>query len=336
MESDENVQQPAATAAPTPPSDRPPERLVRHVFWKYPVLSLVLLVVVAVLAATVGSPNWPRDSIAGVTKADPGGAVLAFTQELDGTSSSSANASEFGVGDPGQAFVLNPLRQAAPLLGADVGQAIATYDGASATQQQTWASNYDKALGTIMPSGGSAMSTGTPSPDFTKIDTLKGDFGPVPVLLKANLQLALNGYLEQYLQAVDPGHTFHLTNIWLYDHPHMLNTAVALGLTDDQWGMVKERGFPVGPWYLSIPAVFHVYFPGGVTGPGFILWNLLFAAILLFFIPLVPGVRDIPRYLKLYRFIYRYPVPGDFEKPAWRERHGATHGGELEATGGGE
>ena len=156
------------------------------------------------------------------------------------------------------------------------------------------------------------------------------------MLLKANLQLAQNGYLEQYLQAVDPGHSFHLTNIWLYDHPQMLNTAVALGLTDDQWGMVNERGFPVGPWYLSIPAVFHVYFPGGVTGPGFILWNLLFAAFLLFFIPLVPGVRDIPRYLKLYRFIYRYPVKGDFEKPAWRERHGATHGGEIAAVGGGE
>ncbi len=212
MESDENVQQPAATAAPTPPSDRPSERLVRHVFWKYPVLSLVLLVVVAVLAATVGSPNWPRDSIAGVTKADPGGAVLAFTQELDGTASSSANAAEFGMGDPGQVFVLNPLHQAAPLLGADVGQALATYEGASATQQQTWASNYDKALGTIMPSGGSEMSEGTPSPDFTKIDTLKGDFGPVPVLLKANVQLAQNGYLEQYLQAVDPGHSFHMTS----------------------------------------------------------------------------------------------------------------------------
>nr|MDQ2905952.1 hypothetical protein [Chloroflexota bacterium] len=300
-------------------------------------LSLVLLVVVAVLALAVGSPNWPKDTIAGVTKADPGGAILAFTQELDGTASSSANAQEFGVGDPGQTFVLNPLRQAAPLLGSStLQQAIATYDGASAAQQQTWASNYDKALGTITPSGGSAMSTGIPSPDFSKIDTLQGDFGPVPVLLTADLHLAQNGYLQQYLQAIDPGHSYHLTNIWLYDHPQMLNTAVGQGLTDDQWGMVKERGFSVGPWYLFIPAVFHVYFPGGVSGPGFIFWNLLFAAFLLFFIPLVPGVRDIPRYLKLYRFIYRYPVKGDFEKPAWRERHGATHGGEIEAAGGGE
>ncbi|MEO6891130.1 MAG: hypothetical protein ABI456_16835 [Ktedonobacteraceae bacterium] len=101
------------------------------------------------------------------------------------------------------------------------------------------------------------MSSGIPSPDFSKIDTLKGDFGPIPVLVKADLQLAQNGYLEQYLQAMDPGHAYHLTNIWLYDHLQMLNTAVGQGLTD-QWGMVKERGFSVGPWYLFIPAVFHV------------------------------------------------------------------------------
>jgi hypothetical protein len=85
-----------------------------------------------------------------------------------------------------------------------------------------------------------------------------------------------------------------------------------------------------------IPAIFHVYFPGGVTGPGFVLWNLLFAALLLFVVPLVLGVRDIPRYLKLYRFIYRYPTPGELEQPELAERHGATHGGSIEAAGGGE
>jgi hypothetical protein len=86
---------------------------------------------------------------------------------------------------------------------------------------------------------------------------------------------------------------------------------------------------------LIIPAVIHVKLPGGEGGPGFILWNLLFAAILLFIMPLVPGIRDLPRYLKLYRFIYHYPTPGELGKPAFVERHGATHGG-TEAVGGGE
>jgi hypothetical protein len=260
---------------------------------------------------------------------------MAFTQELDGTATSTSNAAEYGMGDPGQVFVLGPLRQVAPLWRADVRSALAMYEAASPQQQQAWAKSYDDALATITPSGSGGMG-GSSGPDYMKIDTLKGDFGPVPVLVKADLLLAQNGFLEQYLQAVDPGHSFHLVNIWLYDHPNLLNTAVAQGLTDDQWGMVKERGFSVGPWYLFVPAVFHVYFPNGANGTWFVIWNLLFAAILLFVVPLVPGIRDIPRYLKLYRFIYRYPVPGDLEKVAWRERHGATHGGELEAVGGGE
>ncbi len=320
---------------PTQASDQPPERLVRHVFWKYPIISLVLLVVVAVLAGLVGSPNWPRDSIAGVTKDDPGGAILAFTQELDGNASSSMNAQEYGMGDPGQVFVLNPVRQAANIgfLGSDVQAAIATYDAASPDQQQKWAKAYEDA---ITPQSSGGEMEGVQSPDYEKIKSLGGpQFGPVPTLLKADLKLAQSGYLEQNLQTVEPGHSYHLVNIWLYDHPHLLNTAVDQGLTDDQWGMVKERGFSVGPWYLFIPAVFHVYFPGGTTGQWFVIWNLLFAAILLFLVPLVPGVRDLPRYLKLYRFIYRYPTPGELERPALKERFGTTHDG-VEAVGGGK
>ena len=320
-------------------SDAPPDRLVRHVFWKYPLLSLVMLVVVAALAAIVGSPNYPRDTIAGVTKVNPGGAVLAFTQELDGTASSSGNAQEFGIGDPGEAFVLGPLRSAAPLLGAvsvkdlpslqasDVSQAISSYDGASTDQRSKWAAEYHKALGTIMPTGGDAM--GTASPDAAKVGALKGDFGPVPMLVEADTYLAQTGYLEANLQSSDPGHAFHLTNIWLYDHPNMLNTAVDQGLTDDQWGMVKERGFSVGPWYLAVPSIFHVYFPQGATGQGFVLWNVAFAVILLFVVPLVPGLRSLPRYLKLYRFIYRYPRPNEMDGVELRERHDPTHGGAM-------
>jgi hypothetical protein len=211
-----------------------------------------------------------------------------------------------------------------------VADALRTYESAPADQQQKWAANYDMALGTIMPTGSGGMESdmgqGIPSPDFSKIPTLKGDFGPIPTMVMADLMLAQNGYLEEYLQSVDPGHSFHLTNIWLYDHPALLNTAVNEGLTDDQWGMVKERGFPVGPWYLIIPAIIHVKLPNGSTGAGFVLDNLGFAFILLFLVPLVPGIRDLPRYLKLYRFIYRYPTKGEMDKPEMHERQGETHG----------
>jgi hypothetical protein len=288
---------------------RPPEHHVRHCFWKYPLIALAVAIAIAVVALAVGSPNAPRDTIAGVTQKEPGGAVLAFTQELDGTAASWANHQERGVGLPSETFVLGPAEDFAPLLGSQVQSAVQTYRAASAEQQQSWAKAYDQALDSITPkSEGAGAMEGTPSPDYAKLGTLQGDFGPVPLLVQTDLTLAQEGHLDHYLLSQDPGHSLHLQVIWLYDHPSLLNTATALGLTDDQWGMVKERGFSVGPWYLAIPAIVHIKLPGGEAGTGFTLWNLLFALLFLFVVPLVPGVRDLPRYLRLYRFMYRYPT----------------------------
>ena len=318
--------------------DIPSDRLVRHVFWKYPIIAAVAAVSLAAVALGTGSPNSPRETIAGAAQADPGGCVLAFTHELAGAGSSARNGREYGVGDPAQVFVLRPLRAALPLLGqvkvpqlpiqqaADVAAAVAAYDSASAVQRSEWAAEYHQAVDSLVPMSGSAAMGAATSPDYMRIAGLRGNFGPVPTLVEADLFLAHTGYLEAYLQSVDPGHSYHLVNIWLYDHPELLNTAVNLGLTDDQWGMVKERDFGVGPWYLFLPAVVHIYFPGGSTGSGFVLWNVVFALIFMFAVPLLPGVRSLPDRLKLYRYIYRYPRPGELDQLALRERHGPVHG----------
>ena len=308
--------------------DVPPSRPVRHCFWKYPLLAAVMLLVVAVLAARVGSPNWPRTTIAATTTQDPGGAVLAFTQELDGSAASWSNAAEDGVGAPDQTFVLDPLRAAAPLLRLPtLDAALATYTAASPDQQRAWAQAYDQALGSITPQADDADSMEmTPSPDVSKVATLQGDFGPVPTLVNENVTLAEQGYLEQYLLGVDPGHSLHLADIWLYDHPAMLNAAVANGLTDDQWGMVKERGFAVGPWYLILPAVIHVDLPNGATGQGFVVDNLILAAFFLLAVPLMPGLRSLPRRLRLYRLIYRYPQPRELDEAEYAPRPEGYHG----------
>jgi hypothetical protein len=257
--------------------------------------------VLGLLGVFAGSPNLPRATIATTSRQDPGGAALAFTQELAGASASAGNQNESGLGPPGELFVTGPLASFAPLLGGNVTAALAAWRGASASQRAAWANNYLKALDKITPA---AMEGGTEtamSPDYAKIGTLHGDFGPIPTMVKADVQLAQSGHLEQYLEGREPGHTLHLVTIWRYDHPKMLNDAVANGLTDDQWGMVKERDYPVGPWYLIIPSIIHVKLPGGVTGTGFVLWNLLVALIFIFALPLVPGLRSLPRKLRLYR-----------------------------------
>lgn len=284
---------------------------VRHGYWKYPIIALALAVALVLLGVFAGSPNSPRATIAATSRQDPGGAVLCFTQELAGSSASAANQQEFGLGPPGEVFVTGPVSSFAPLLGGKVTAALAQYRAAPASQQAAWADNYLKALDTITPAAMEGGMETVVSPDYAKIGGLRGDFGPVPALVQADVRLAQGGYLEQYLEAREPGHSLHLVTIWLYDHPKMLTDAVANGLTDDQWGMVKERDYNVGPWYLIIPAIIHVEFPGGETGTGFVLWNLLIALIFVFALPLVPGVRSLPQKLRLRRLIARYPTPGE-------------------------
>lgn len=291
---------------------RPPAHFVRHAFWKYPLIAVVIAAALVVLSILAGSPNWPRATIKDAATRDPGGEVLALTQELDGTSASWSNTSEPGMpGTPVEVFVLGPLRAHGALLHphGDVTAALAQYDQASPEQQHAWAGNYHVALNGITPmvQAGMGGMQGPQSPDYSKIDALRGDFGPVPTIVTADVELAQAGEMDDHLEGLDPGHTLHLVNICLYDHPAMLSDAISNGLTDDQWGMVKERGFAVGPWYLIVPAVIHVEIPGGSTGLGFAVWNLLFASIVILALPLLPGIRDLPRRLKLYRLVYRYP-----------------------------
>ena len=293
-------------------STRPPAHFVRHAFWKYPLIAGVIAAALVVLSIAAGSPNWPRATIKDAATRDPGGAILALTMEMDGTAASWSITSEPGMpGTPAETFVLGPLRAHGALLHphGDVSDALAEYDQASPEQQQAWAANYHKALDGITPMGEEGMGgmEVIQSPDYSKVASLTGDFGPVPTIVNAGLELAQAGEMDDHLEGLDPGHTLHLVNIWLYDHPAMLNDATNEGLTDDQWGMVKERGFAVGPWYLIVPAVIHVELPGGSSGLGFSLWNLVFASIVILVLPLLPGVRDLPRRLRLYRLVYRYP-----------------------------
>ena len=313
----------------------PPEHLVRHAFWKYPLIALAVLGAIVTLAAVLGSPNWPRDQIATVANQDPGGAVLAFTQELDGTASSWGNTDETGQ-TPDELFVAGPTHAFAPLLGAGAASAVARYEAAAPAQRQAWADAYDKALMTITPQAAGDMGDmeTTASPDALKLGSLTGDFGPVPALTQAALRLAQGGYLDMYLMDQMPGHSEHLATIWLYDEPQMLNTAISEGLTDDQWGMVKERGFPVGPWYLILPAIVHVLLPGGEDGLGFTLWNLGLAVVFLFGVPLLPGLRSLPQRLRLHRLVYRYAIPvRRYRIVRSPEPVHGTHGGGLVGLG---
>lgn len=279
--------------------------VVTHCFWRYPIVAGIVTVAVILLGMIAGSPNWPQATIKKVTTEQPGGTLWAVAQELDRSSSSYTNTQEYGMVNPATRLVVDPLKSASWALAPNVNEALSQFLAQPEQQQVRWAMNYDNAIRKALKMGsmGGAMSI-VPVPSLTMLSHLHGNFGPVPVIANGILQLARNGYLQNYFQGISPGNTFEYVNIWLYDQPYLLNTAIKNGLTDDQWGMIKERGFFVGPWYLIVPAIAHVLLPGGSSGPGFILWNALIAFFFIVLFPLIPGLRDIPRYLKLYKLIY--------------------------------
>lgn len=261
---------------------------------------------VVVLGLIVGSPDWPQATIKKVSTMQPGGTIWAVTQELDGTSASYTNTHEYGMSDPAKRLVIDPLKSASWALSPSEQSALDQFLAASSSQQRQWAMNYDQAIqkaAGMNRMGGNGMGT-TPVPSMAKIEPLTGNFGPVPEIARSILKLSKNGYLETYFQGISPSNVYQYTNIWLYDQPYLLNTAIKNGLTDDQWGMIKERGFFVGPWYLIVPAIAHVELPGGSNGPGFIFWNGLIALFFVVLFPLVPGLRSIPKYLRLYKLVY--------------------------------
>lgn len=218
-------------------------------------------------------------------------------------------------------------------LGARAVAALSVYEGTSINPQRSWVSNCAAALAKIRPQAtGVGMAAMTASSRIAGISGAKGDFGPVPQLTRADLLLAQHGYAENYLVGVNPVKFYQLVTIWLHGHLAMLNTAIKNGLTDDQLGMVKERGSAVGPRYLVLPAATRVELPGGTRGSGFLARNPLCARFPVFAVPLVPGLRDLAAKLKLYRSAYRYPTRGDDQANMAAHSHGWVAATELRVT----
>jgi hypothetical protein len=96
--------------------------------------------------------------------------------------------------DPPEDFVLRPLSTVTgnPSLAAAPSQ----YRGASSSQQQAWASAYDKAI------------AAAPDGDPTRVTV--GGYGPVPVLTTSLLGLARSGALDT--QLVNHGSGFYQDN----------------------------------------------------------------------------------------------------------------------------
>jgi len=235
------------------------------------------------------------------------------SQQIAGVSLAGAAHSLFGLTQPintAKDFVLGPLTQIVAPYDPTVAAALRAYEGAGGSLapgvaadqlaspvQAAWLSGYTGALAKASITNG-------------QITVSPGDYGPVPVLVQAELSLARNGSLDGYLHASNAQiatNPFRAT--MFYSDGTMWSTiAAAQGLTGDQWGVMNELwNYPGQFWLIIYAAPYHL--PLIASSAAADLWVgtlIVFLGMLAqLLLPWIPGLRDIPRILPLYKIIYR-------------------------------
>jgi len=293
-------------------------RMVRYDLVKELALALLAVsVLVLGLAGVLSSPDDPAVTIQTWATKDPVDFVTTATSELSGQSGTAQYGPPYtntpdaaqalgpiapqawaGVSTPidtAQDFVLRPLGFAA-VGNPTLTKALQTYEAASADQQQAWLTDYSTALGdaTVANDGVSVAS---------------GDYGPVPDLMTGLLGLGRTGALDGLL--LSSGNLFQTDFtrplLFMGDGSYLSGLAADQHLTGDQWGMMNETGSYPGQTWLWLFSFWYQIPPFNTASNTDLLVIILMIGLtaLLALVPFIPVLRDIPRWVPVYRLIWR-------------------------------
>ncbi|MDA8047978.1 MAG: cytochrome b N-terminal domain-containing protein [Actinomycetota bacterium] len=299
----------------------------------------IVAVLVIALAGFLSSPDEPPVTVQSWAQVAPADFIGTAASELAGTSETanygppynhqSGSVQRLGISwqvltgvlqpiDAASAFVLNPLSKIAPT-DPPVAAALNSYQSAPAKQQDTWTTNYANALPKVSFVHGNPVLPA-------------GDYGPVPEMLSTELTLARSGALDADLLAQHPfyGTNFTKPLLFLEDGSYYSNLAHDQHLTGSQWGVMNETGsYPGQPWLWLYTLWYQVRpFKNSTNVDLMAVYLTGGATILLLAVPFIPGVRDIPRVIPLYRLVWRdwYRRGGGGEDP-----HGLSLDGDANA-----
>ena len=297
-------------------------RMVRYDLLKeLAIATTVVLVIVLALAALLSSSDVPPLTIQKWAQDDPVDFVTTATSELAGTSTSAQYGAPYNAGDgsvqrwgplapqdwagvrlpvdSAEDFVLAPLNYAS-VGNPDLAAALTAYAAADVKAQGAWLSNYSTALQQATEKNGRVM-------------VAAGDYGPLPTLMADLLDVARTGGLDG--QLLDTGR-FYQTDytrplLFMGDSGHFRTLAEDQHLIGNQWGMMNETGQYPGQTWLWLYTAWYQLPPFQEGGWFAANADLVVVAImgvltvLLALVPFVPGLRDIPHRVPLYRLIWR-------------------------------
>jgi hypothetical protein len=213
--------------------------------------------------------------------------------------------------DTEQDFVIGPLETVPndPTLTA----ALHTYKAAPEKQRKEWAEAYAKPL----EETAEAEEAEKKPPNTVAVNeatgtvTVKpsGDAGPVPVMMERLLALAKSGGVDGSLLT---SKQFYQTNytkplLFMADGGLLEKRAEADHLLGEQWGMMNETGSYPGQAWLWLYALWYQVEPFKSSENADILVMLVMGVLSLLFVcvPFLPGIRDLPRAIPIYRLIWR-------------------------------
>jgi len=197
--------------------------------------------------------------------------------------------------DTAEAFVLGPLSipaQSSPKLAA----ALATYRHATLEQRKAWTDAFGQALAHARYLPGAITLAPT-------------SYGPVLVMMDNLYTMARSGALDGALISTGRFYQTNFTKalLFLSDGTYLENLAGQQNLQGSQWGMMNETGNYPGQAWLWLYTFWYQVSPFSTSDNADAqIWALMgILSIALVGIPFIPGVRSLPRYLPLYRLIWR-------------------------------
>ena len=276
----------------------------------------VILALCVVLTILFSSPDEKPSTVQSWARTDPIDFVTAATTQLDGSSGTGGYGPPynhnsdgqhilfirpqkwFGVSHPidtAQDFVLAPLRS---ITGRPALQsAVSAYESASARQQAAWTTAYENGLGKAKAS--TAGSVSVPS----------GNYGPLTTMMPALLGFAQSGGLDGALLTSRQFYQTDYTKplLFMADGGVLANRAEAEHLLGEQWGMMNETGSYPGQVWLWLYTFWYQIKPFSTSANADILVMAVMGvlSLALVLVPFIPGVRDIPRRIPIYKLIWR-------------------------------
>lgn len=304
---------------------------------------LVPLTLLVVMCALVfGSPDVRAVTLQDWAQAEPTDFLMTATGELAGTTTSATYGPPYNNGGEGQTlgplklqklfgiripinpandFVAEPLKasleaRAYMALGqwantnakeqtklamkyiadqnAGLSAALEQWTSASTGQQSKWATQYKVAL--------------EKEGDRSKIAT-DPVYGPVPIMVSSLLGLAQGGILDGILTTKSSPYPSDFTRplLFLADGQYLGKLASVQHLNGKGLGLVNETGsYPGQFWLLPVTLLYQIEpFKSSHNANAEILLVRLLEILILIYLPKIPILNKIPRWIPLHRVIWR-------------------------------